>query len=104
MMIRRIGPTAPPKVQIATDPAEFARGQQQHRQASQNMDWLAAHWDELLPQAFGKFLAVAGQEAFLADDPQEAYAKASAAHPEDLGVFVQYVSPYKGSRCHACTR
>jgi hypothetical protein len=37
-----------------------------------NSDWLQSHWADLLPQARGKHLAVAGQEAFIADTPEEA--------------------------------
>jgi hypothetical protein len=54
------------------------------------------HWSDLLPQARGKFLAVAGQEAFLADIPEEAWAQAQAAHPEDDGALCQYVFPEGG--------
>jgi hypothetical protein len=58
-----------------------------------NSDWLQSHWADLLPQARGKHLAVAGQEAFIADTPEEAWALALAAHPEDDGVLSQYVFP-----------
>jgi hypothetical protein len=42
-----------------------------------------------LPQAYGKFVAVAGQEAFIADLPGEARKMAKAAHPDHDGVISQ---------------
>jgi len=70
------------------DPAEAARFRAQHEQAKRNDDWLQAHWADVLPQARGKFLAVAGQEAHIAETPEEAWAWAEAAHPEDHGAIV----------------
>src|SRR5262249_16987886 len=61
----------------------------QQAQARRNSDWLQAHWSELLPQAFGKFLAVAGQQAFVADSLEEVVALAQATHPEDKGMLVE---------------
>ncbi len=83
------------------DPTEVARFRRQDEQAQCNSAWLEAHWPELLPQARGRFLAVAGQEAFLGDSPEEAWAKAKAAHPEDGGALVQYVLPQQGPRSYA---
>jgi len=51
-----------------------------------------------VPQARGKFLAVAGQEAFLADTAAAAWAWVEARHPEDDGAVVQYVRPQQGPR------
>lgn len=72
-----------------SDPDELARFHAQHERHCRNSDWLEAHWGEVLPQARGKFLAVAGQEAFIADTPAEAWAWAKATHPEDNGAMVQ---------------
>jgi hypothetical protein len=47
---------------------------------------------------------VAGQEAFIADTPEEAWAWARTNHPEDNGAFVQYVIPEKGPRIYANRR
>ena len=63
-----------------------------------NSDWLQSHWDDLLPRARGKHLVVAGQEALIADTPEEAWALARAAHPEADGVLSQYVFPNKWPR------
>jgi hypothetical protein len=89
-------------IEEVNDPVEIARFKAQREQARRNRDWLETHWSDLLPQARGKFLAVAGQEAFLADTPQEAWAWIDTAHPEDKGGFVQYVRPGKGPRIYAC--
>jgi hypothetical protein len=84
-----------------TDPEAIARFWAGHEKATRNGEWLQSHWPDLLPQALGKFVAVAGQEAFIADTPQEAWAKANAAHPEDEGAICQYVRPERGPRIYA---
>jgi hypothetical protein len=86
---------------IETDPAQLARAQVQNQRFKRNSDWLQAHWPDLLPQAFGKHLVVAGQEAFVADTSEEAWAMAEAAHPDDDGSFCQYVLPHRGPRIYA---
>jgi hypothetical protein len=72
--------------------------------ARKNSQWLQTHWDQLLPQALGKFLAVAGEEAFIADTAQQAWAAAAQKHPEDDTATVQYVSPRSGPRVYANPR
>jgi hypothetical protein len=91
-------------VDEVTDPLELARRHAQDERAQANSDWLQAHWRELLPRARGKFLAVAGQEAFLGDTPEEAWMRARAAHPEDDGAISQYVPAGQGPRIYACRR
>jgi hypothetical protein len=88
-------------IEEVTDPAAIARSQAQIEHFHRNSEWLQAHWGDLLPQARGKFIAVAGQEAFVADTPQEAWRKAKTAHPEDDGAFSQYVLPQPGPRVYA---
>jgi hypothetical protein len=102
-MIRQIGGAEPRCVVLTevTDPQEVARSLAVHEQARRNRAWLESHWAELLPGARGKFLAVAGQEAFIADTPKEANALARAAHPEDQGMLTQYVPAAKGPRIYA---
>jgi hypothetical protein len=91
-----------PKITIeeVTDPAEIARHRAWHEKARRNADWLEMHWADILPQAHGKFVAVAGQEAFIADTPEEAVARARAAHPDDEGLLSQYVFPPGGPRIY----
>ena len=87
-------------IEDVTDPAEVARFQAQDEQARRNGAWLQAHWADVLPQARGKFLAVAGQEAHIANTPEEAWAWAATVHPEDQGAFVQYVPKEGGPRIY----
>lgn len=88
-------------IEEVDDPIEIARSRAHHERAQRNSDWLQAHWSELLPQAYDRFLAVAGQEAFIADTHEEAWARAKAAHPEDDGAISQYVRPPGGPRIYA---
>lgn len=88
-------------IEEVTDPVEIARHRAQDEQAKRNSDWLQAHWASVLPQARGKFLAVAGQEVFIADTPAEAWGWAEQKHPEDRGALVQYVFPEGGPRIYA---
>jgi hypothetical protein len=85
-------------IEEVNDPAEVERHRERREQFRRNCDWLQAHWPDLLPQALGKFLAVAGQEAFLADTAAEARALAVAKHPEEKGILVEYVVPALGAR------
>lgn len=83
------------------DEQEIARFRAQDEQARRNSKWLQAHWQELLPQACGKFLAVAGQQGFIADTPEQAWRLAQEAHPQDHGILMQYVRPERGPRIYA---
>ena len=91
-------------IEEVTDPTEVARCRAQHERGRRNTNWLEAHWPDLLPQARGKHLAVAGQEAFIADTPEEAWAWVETTHPEDDGAFVQYVIPERGPRFYGNRR
>ncbi|MBI3972718.1 MAG: hypothetical protein HY332_15690 [Chloroflexi bacterium] len=88
-------------IEEVCDSNEIARFRAHDDRARRNGDWLQAHWDKVLPQARGRFLAVAGQEAFIADSPEEVGAMAATAHPEDDAVLVQYVRPALGPRISA---
>src|SRR6266508_3236174 len=81
-----------------TDPEEIARARAQDERARRNDEWLQSHWPEFVPRARGRFLAVAGQEAFIADTWQEAWAMAMTAHPDDDGAHLQYVIAERGPR------
>ena len=101
VMILRRDPEEPTVViEEVTDPPEIARHKAWHEKARRNSDWLETHWHEVLPQARDKFLAVAGQQAFIGDTIQEAVAKAKAAHPDDEGLLAQYVRPGGGPRIY----
>jgi hypothetical protein len=90
--------------EVDDDPVESARIQAAHDQLVRNSHWLQDHGAELLPQALGKFVAVAGQEAFVAQTPEEAWAWARKKHPEDRGAFVEYVRLEKGPRMYGNRR
>src|SRR4051794_14607172 len=77
------------------DPAAIARVRAREERVERNDEWLRAHWPDILPRARGRCLAVAGQEAFIADTEEEARALARAAHPEDDGLLCQSVSRYQ---------
>jgi hypothetical protein len=94
-------------IEEVNDPAEVARSKARHERALRNLEWLEKHWADLLPQAYGKFLAVAGEEAFVADAPEQAWIWIEATHPDDSGAFVRYVFPKGGPRIYAigeCSR
>ena len=75
-----------------TDPALIECSRIAFARAKLNSDWLAAHWPEVLPSAKGRYVAIAGQEAFIADTAREAWRRAEEAHPEDSGAFVKFVA------------
>jgi hypothetical protein len=91
---------SPITIEEVTDLQEVARTAKAFEQAERNMNWLQSHWPDLLPGVLGKFLAVAGQEAFLADSSEEAAAMARAAHPDDRGLLLHYISPEQGPRIY----
>ena len=78
-------------VENITDPVRVARARAQIERGKRNADWLQTHWGDLLPAARGKFVAVAGQEAFIAATPELAWNWAKITHPEDDRALVQYV-------------
>ena len=88
-------------IEEVTDADEIARFKAQNEQFERNTDWWQAHMKEFLPQAFGKFVAIAGQEAFLANTPEEAWKWVETKHPEDQGALVHYVRPVVGPRIYA---
>ncbi len=84
------------QIEEINDPVEVARCKAQDERGRRNSDWLLAHWADLLPQARGRFVAVAGQEAFIADTHEEAWAMARKAHPEDDGALASTSSLKRG--------
>jgi len=90
----------PFEIEEVSDPVEVARCKAQDELARRNSHWLQSHWADLLPQARGKFVPVAGQEAFIGDTPEEAWAWAAKNHPEDNGALVRYVRVGQGPRIY----
>ena len=91
-------------IEEVTDPKEAERARTQHERHRCNSDWLQTHWADILPQARGKFLAVAEQEPYIADTPAEAWAWVDATHPEDNGAIVRYIRTETGPRIYAHCR
>jgi hypothetical protein len=87
-------------IEEVTDPKEIARARAQDERHRRNNEWLETHWADVLPQARGKFLAVANQEPFIAETAREAWAWVDATHPEDDGATVRYVRTDKGPRMY----
>ena len=103
-MIRQLKAEHALILEEVNDPATLDRGREQNKRAKRNSAWLQANWTVLRPQARGRFVAVAGQEAFIADTAGEAWSMALTAHPEDDGAISQYVFPEGGVRIYAHRR
>jgi hypothetical protein len=88
-------------IEEITDPNEIARSKALAAKVDPNLDWLETHWANLLPQARGKYVAVAGREAFVAESSAEAIRLARLAHPEeDEGLVIRYVRLHQGPRLY----
>src|SRR4051812_36397515 len=83
-----------------TDPVECAKIHARLEEAERNLDWLSAHWPELLPQARGKYVVVVAQEAHIAESAEDAWAWAESAHPHAVGAIMQYVREHQGPRIY----
>jgi hypothetical protein len=104
-MEKRLLPDEPEMVITEiTDPQQLAEDRAVEEQTRRNGDWLQRNWSEVLPQARGKFLAVAGQQPFIADTMDDALALARAAHPDDRGLLLQYIRTTRGPRIYAHQR
>jgi hypothetical protein len=57
-------------IEEVPNPHDIARARAQDEGHCRNSDWLQTYWADVLPQARGEFLAVAGQEPFIADTPE----------------------------------
>jgi hypothetical protein len=83
------------------DLVEAERRRLQMERSRRNSDWLQSHWAELLPQAQGKFIAVAAEEGFIANTLEEAWDWTRQAHPEGDGAVVQYAQADSNLRIYA---
>lgn len=89
-------------IEEVNDPEADASMRASLERHRRNSEWLQAHWADVLPQARGKFLAVANQEPFLADTPEEAWNWVRITHPEDYGTAViRYIRKDLGPRIYA---
>ena len=87
-----------------TDPVELAKMRAWRQRAARNSACLQAHVPEIYSKYRGKCLCVAGEELFVADDPQEVMALARAAHPEDDGPILRYIYKEMLERIYVATR
>ena len=72
------------QIEEVNDPVEVARCKAQESRPDATATGSNRIGPTCCPGA-GKFVAVAGQQAFIADTPEEAWAMAREAHPEDDG-------------------
>jgi hypothetical protein len=86
--------------EVTESPESAARRRATDDQFRRNSEWLQTHWGDLIPQVYGKHLAVAGQEAFFGDDLDDVITRAKSAHPEDAGMYVRYVRHPIGPRIY----
>jgi hypothetical protein len=93
MIISKGSEPAPLRIEFGdkADPVEAEGRRLQMERARRNSDWLQSHWAGLLPQARGKFVAVAGAEGMIAETPEDAWAWVRQVHPEDDGAIVQFI-------------
>jgi len=87
-----------------TDPEELAKARVQRARFDRNSAWLQAHAKEVYTHYRGKCVVIAGEELFAADTPEEAWALAATAHPEDDGRFIRYIPREKVARIYANQR
>ena len=85
-------------IEEASGPDEIARTLIQDECHPRNSTWLRAHWSDVLPQARGKFQAIAGQELFIASTPANAWAWVHDTPPEAKCALVRYVRAEPGPR------
>jgi hypothetical protein len=74
-----------------TDPVEVARARAQRERFDRNWKWFREHLLELGKTHRGKYVAIAGEQAFVADTLDEAAALARSAHPDDDGRFTYFI-------------
>jgi len=73
------------------DPEALRRARAQRARFDRNAAWLRRHASEVYVRHRGKCICVAGEDLFVGDTPAEARALARSEHPEDDGMFVQYI-------------
>jgi hypothetical protein len=86
-----------------TDPATVERHHQQDERHRRNLQWLQAHWEDL-PERRGRYVAVADEQAFVAETAEMAWDWARSQHPDDDGAVVMFVPRERGWRVYAYRR
>ena len=90
-----------PRVTVfeVTDPDVVERHRQQDERHRRNLQWLQAHWGDL-PEPRGRYVAVADEQAFVAETAEVAWDWARSQHPDDNGAVVMFVPREKGWRIY----
>jgi hypothetical protein len=92
----------PVMIEEHSSPDERARRDELWMRFERNLSWFQRHAVELSEQYKGKYICVAGESVFPADEPRDAVAAAKAAHPEDWGAFyTTFVTPNSGPKINA---
>jgi hypothetical protein len=86
-----------------TDPATVERHRQQDERHRRNLQWLQAHWEDL-PEPRGRYVAVADEQAFVAETAEDAWDWARSEHSADDGAVVMFVPRERGWRIYAHRR
>ena len=89
-------------MEVVTDPDVCAALARRKELYDRNCDWLDEHVAEVYSHR-GKFVCIAGQEAFVADCVKEAVNAAKAKYPEDDGRFSLFIPLRKALHVHAHT-
>jgi hypothetical protein len=86
---------------VPSDPVEVERARARRERFDRNWAWFQSQVVELGKKLFGRYVCVAGQQAFVAETASEAVAAAAATHPDDDGRFVYFFPTHRLPRIHA---
>jgi hypothetical protein len=101
-MIQQIHHSSNLEMFEVTDPAELAAANIRRAFFDRNSAWLQVHIkDVCTDERRGKFLCIAGEEAFIGDTVEDVVQRATAAHPDDQGWFTGYIPREKVPRIYA---
>jgi hypothetical protein len=78
-------------MEYITEPVAVAQTQAQDARFARNAAWLQAHAADIYSRYRGQHICIAGEELFVAATPEEVWALAIAAHPNDDGRFLYYI-------------
>ncbi len=84
-----------------SDPVELEQARAQDARFARNWAWFEAHATEIYAAHRGKCICIAGEELFVADTPEEALSRATAAHPQDDGRFTRLIPLERMPRIYA---
>ncbi len=88
-------------IEEVSDPVELEQARAQDARFARNWAWFETHAAEIYATHRGKCICIAGEELFVADTPEEAFAMATAAHPHDDGRFTRLILLERMPRIYA---